>query len=307
MNTMKRTISILMSMFLLLTGMPAAFAERQNAIVELYSADGYYGDDVSNGIVYSYHVPQINADTPAAEEINVEIGEIFGTEVEDAFQKMEGGYSLICAHIGWEAYWSGDRLFLLITADLPNDSVTFGAYGYDFETRERVTNSMILEQKGITEQEYMENLREAVTALFEKDYTPIPEGVKTNLTDDSLLEDTLGWLSADQPIILNRYGEIETWVSIAKVAGAGKYDYLVTVPSSYHIHLTGDTYLVESCPETARAGETVTVLTCDVTDGDKVISVSGAEGEDIDWFEYQFVMPHHDVEVRVEFVGNGLT
>ena len=27
---------------------------------------------------------------------------------------------------------------------------------------------------------------------------------------------------------------------------------------------------------------------------------------DIDWFEYQFVMPPHDVEVSAQFIGNGL-
>ena len=135
--------------------------------------------------------------------------------------------------------------------------------------------------------------------------------METSLTHDSLLEDTLGWLSLDQPMFLNRFGEIETWVSIATPAGAGRYDHLVTLSSdsadeSYNISLVGDVYLVESCPETAGAGETVTVLTYDVTDGDKEISVDGADGVRVNWFEYQFVMPDHDVEVRVEFIGNGL-
>ena len=57
----------------------------------------------------------------------------------------------------------------------------------------------------------------------------IPEGVETSLSHDSLLGDTLGWLSLEQPVFLNRFGEIETWVSIATPAGAGRYDHLVTV------------------------------------------------------------------------------
>ena len=92
----------------------------------------------------------------------------------------------------------------------------------------------------------------------------IPEGVETSLSHDSLLEDTLGWLNADTPVFLNQFGEIETWAAIAVPAGAGRYDHLVTLSSdkTYRIRLIGDTYLVESCPETAKAGETVTVLTC---------------------------------------------
>ena len=171
----------------------------------------------------------------------------------------------------------------------------------------------IAELKGISEEEYLEKLRDAVTSLFEELYRPIPEGVKTSLTHDGLLEETLGWLSADRPIFLNRFGELETWAEIATPAGAGKYSHLVTLSAdpedscgTYRIRLSGDTDLVESCPETAKAGETVTVLTRDVTDGDKEISVSGADGTSVDWFTYQFVMPDHDVEVQVNFVGNGL-
>ena len=121
----------------------------------------------------------------------------------------------------------------------------------------------------------------------------------------------LSWLSVEHPVFLNRYGEIETWVEIATPAGAGKYAHLIMPFSadddqSFDITIVGDTDLVESCPESAKPGETVTVITYDVTDGDKKISVSGADGESINWFEYQFVMPDHDVEVHVEFIGNGL-
>ena len=284
---------------------------RQNAILELTSIDGFYVDDVGNRESYSYHVPQINADTPAAKEINAEIAESFGERVETQLGYMEGGYSLWSWHTNWEAYWNGSQVFLLITADDNSDRTEYGAFGYDFETGKRMTNAMILDQKGISEEQYLEKLREATTVLFDELYIPIPEGVKTELTHDSLLEDTLGWLSADRPIYLNRFGEIETWVSIATPAGAGRYDHLiapfsVSADKTYAISLVGDTDLVESCPESAKAGETVTVLTYDVTDGDKKISVSGADGTSVDWFEYQFVMPDHDVEVRVEFIGNGL-
>ena len=310
---MKRTASVFLTLFFLFAILPAAYADQpyQNAIYELYSVEGYYEDDVGNKVIYSYHVPQINADTPAAEEINAEIAESFGERVETQLRNMEGGFSLWSWHTDWEAYWNGSQVFLLITADEDSDRTEYGAYGYDCETETRITNDMILDQKGISEEQYLEQLSEATTALFEELYRPIPEGVETNLTHDSLLEDTLSWLSADRPMFLNRFGEIETWVSIVTPAGAGMYDHLITpfsasADETYSISLVGDTYLVESCPESAKAGETVTVLTYDVTDGDKVISVSGADGVSVDWFAYQFVMPDHDVEVRVEFISNGL-
>ena len=231
---MKRTITVFLTLLFLLATLPAAYADQpqQSAVFELYSIDGYYEDDVGNGKTYSYHVPQINADTPAAEEINTEIAKTFGKRVEKHFQYMEGGYSLWSRHTEWHAYWSGTQLFLLISADENGDITEYGAYGYDFRTGNRVTNKMILAQKGITEEEYLEQLREAVSSLFEELYIPIPEGVETNLSHDSLLEETLGWLSADQPIFLNQFGEIETWAAIAVPAGAGRYNHLVTLSSA---------------------------------------------------------------------------
>ena len=228
---MKRILSIMLILQVLFAFLPAGSADQayQNAIIELYSVDGYYEDGVGNRVTYSYHVPQINDNTPAAEELNTEIAKNFGERVETQFKNMEGGYSLWSRRTGWEAFWNGSQVFLLITADEESDCTEYGAYGYDFESGNRVTNDMILAQKGLSEEQYLEELREATTALFDELYHPIPEGVETSLSHDSLLGDTLGWLSLEQPVFLNRFGEIETWVSIATPAGAGRYDHLVTV------------------------------------------------------------------------------
>ena len=228
---MKRILSIILILQVLFAFLPAGSADQayQNAIIELYSVDGSYEDGVGNRVTYSYHVPQINDNTPATEELNAEIAKNFGERVETQFKNMEGGYSLWSRRTGWEAFWNGSQVFLLITADEESDCTEYWGYGYDFESGNRVTNDMILAQKGLSEEQYLEELREATTTLFDELYHPIPEGVETSLSHDSLLGDTLGWLSAEQPVFLNRFGEIETWVSIATPAGAGRYDHLVTV------------------------------------------------------------------------------
>ena len=98
---MKKLFFVILTLALFLfTGLPAACADQscQNAVSELYSVNGYYKDDVGNQTTYSYHVPQINADTPAAKEINAEIAENFGERVEIHFKYMEGGYSLWSRH-----------------------------------------------------------------------------------------------------------------------------------------------------------------------------------------------------------------
>ena len=277
----------------------------QNPVYELYSADGVYTDSVGNEGTYSYHVPQIFADSAAADEINAEIAANFGERVETQFHNMNGGHSIWCRNTEWHAYWNGSQLFLLIKADIDGDCDEYGAYGYDFETDSRVTNAMILEQREISEEAYLENLREAARSMFEKGISGIPADVLETSDYAELREKTLAWQTMEEPMFVDQFGEIETIALIGAMAGAGQYYHLLT-PFVHRINIVGDSDMVASCPETAHTGDTVTVSLYDVTDGDLEVSAVGLEGTRVDWTEYQFVMPARDVEVRVEFIGNGL-
>ena len=304
---MKKPISVFLAvMMILLFGAPAsAELTHQNPVYELYSAEGVYTDSIGNEGTYSYHVPQIFADSPAAAEINAEIAANFGERVETQFQNMEGGHSIWCPNTEWHSYWDGSRLFLLIKADVDGDCDEYGAYGYDFETDSRVTNSMILEQRGISEEEYLENLREAARSKFVKGISGIPADLLETSDYAELMEKTMAWQTMEAPMFVDQFGEIETIALIGAMAGAGRYYHLLT-PFVHQINIVGDADLVASCPETAHAGDTVTVSLYDVTDGDLEISVEGVDGTRADWTEYRFIMPARDVDVRVEFIGNGL-
>ena len=303
---MKKTVSAVIILCLLLTSSITALAEpRKNAVYELYSVEGTYTDDVGNKESYSYHIPQINDDTSDAEEINAQIADRYGEVVEAQLHYMEDGFSLWCRNAGWKAFWDGRQLFLLLRADTPNDLIEYAAYGYDFDTGTGITNKMILEQRGISEAEYLENLKEAARSLFMKLNSSIPEDRLSESDYDELLERTLQWQTMDQPIYIDQDGEIAVIAEIGAMAGAGKYKHLIR-PFEHNITIVGDHYIIESCPETAKTGETVTIVTYDITDGDKVVEISGVEVVNDDGYEYQFVMPSHDVEVRAEFIGNGL-
>lgn len=278
---------------------------RKNPIYELYSADGFYTDSIGNEETYSFHVPQIFADSPDAVEINAEIAENFGERVETMFQNMERGTSLWSWHTEWHAYWNGNQLFLLVSADQSGDCDEYAAYGYDFETDSRVTNEMILEQRGISEEVYLENLKEAVQSKYEALHSNYPADKLAESDYGELLERTLEWQTLEEPMYIDQFGEIETIALIGSMAGAGRYYHLVR-PFEHRINIIGDRGMVESSPETAKAGETVTIRLYDVTDGDLEIAADDVEGTRIDWLEYQFAMPAHDVDVKVEFIGNGL-
>ena len=191
---MKKMFSAFLMLCLLLSCSCAAFADQTYRIpvCELYSVDGYYEDGAGNASRYSYHVPLIHASTADAKAINAEIAERFGERVEAQFANMEQGTSLWSLKTEWHSCWSGSQLFLVILSEMDGDCSDAAAYGYDFETGTRVTNEMILAQRGISEEAYLENLREKVTFMFDDAFVPIPEGAETDLSHDSLLAETGG-------------------------------------------------------------------------------------------------------------------
>ena len=143
---MKRLFSVLLILCLTLSCAGTAFADQtyRATVCELYSVDGHYEDDVGNAVNYSFHVPLIHASSEDAKAINAEIAERFGERVEAQFEYMKNGTSLWCWNTEWEAYWSGNQLFLLITAEMNGDCFDYAAYGFDFDTGRRITNKMIL-------------------------------------------------------------------------------------------------------------------------------------------------------------------
>jgi len=68
---------------------------------------------------------------------------------------------------------------------------------------------------------------------------------------------------------------------------------------SYRIEVTSGADKIESIPTHAREGEEVTILTLSVTDADLYVSVDGVVLSEKSYCEYVFVMPDHDVEVKV--------
>lgn len=231
---MRRILSLVCILTLALGFCAGARAEglRKNCVAELYSAEGVYTDSLGNVENYSYHVPQLCADTEDAREINREIEERFGERVKKQFESMDGGYSLWMWECTWHAYWQDSRLFLMVSAEMEADSVDYAAWGYDFETGHRVDNAMILDSLGVSEDEYMKNLREKVALMFESKYSFLTKEQWEQAGCDKLLEDTLDWLDPEQPMYIDGSGQIVTIVKIASVAGARWYYHLAT-PFAY--------------------------------------------------------------------------
>ncbi len=232
----KKCLLLLLAFALLLTaGLPACAQEsapREDAVGLLYSAEGVYTDSLGNTENYSFYVPQLRAGTPAAQEINSDIAGRFGKLVTDQLESMAGGYSLWSWNVEWHAYWYGSQLFLLVVSDMEGGFSDYAAYGYDFDRECRVTNEMILDELGVSEEEYLENLREKVTFMVEDKFSMLTDEDRERFGCGELLEKTLGWLDAEQPLYIDGSGQPVTIVKLASIAGAEWYYHLAT-PFSY--------------------------------------------------------------------------
>ncbi len=76
----------------------------------------------------------------------------------------------------------------------------------------------------------------------------------------------------------------------------------------YRISVVSGEKFLDQCPKRAKAGETVTVTTMCVTDGDMFVAVNGDSdyGRFVRDAVYEFVMPAEDVEISITFISNGL-
>ena len=76
----------------------------------------------------------------------------------------------------------------------------------------------------------------------------------------------------------------------------------------YKISVVSGGDLLDECPKRAEAGETVSVFTVMITDGDMYVSVNGDTdyGRFVQEGVYEFIMPAEDVEITISFISNGL-
>ena len=64
--------------------------------------------------------------------------------------------------------------------------------------------------------------------------------------------------------------------------------------------------LIDEYPRMAKAGETVRITTVIVDDGDLFVNIDGVTVKMISEGIYEFVMPEHDIEIKLHVQGNGL-
>lgn len=154
------------------SGENTGYPSREVTVTELYSVDDEIVNEEYDYVVeYSYHVPQIDDDTPGAAEINSEIAAVYGGLVERSLNEIEQGELTGCASITYEAYQSGDIFSLvLLCTEYFEGYEEYGTYNYDTREGVRLGNEKVLEKKGLTGEEYLSALRRAAVKYYDNLY-----------------------------------------------------------------------------------------------------------------------------------------
>lgn len=258
----RRILAALLAAMLLLGGCggkqndaPARKADSDMIIVtENYAEDGHYTDSLDNSWTYSYHVPQLTADTAGARAINAAIDEKFGDPVRGALKDMQQALSLGCVSVSWKSYRYEDVLSLVVKAEADWEFTDYAVYLYDAGRGVQLTTAELLEKLGVAQETFLDGLRRSAAAAFdEQGYINTTEGVQwvqeRSWTVGAENVNTEAMVYADET------GKLMAVLPVGSMAGAAWY---------YKV--------LEAMPE--RGGETLTVEA-----GDVALTVGGESAQ----------------------------
>lgn len=258
----RRILAALLAAMLLLGGCggkqndaPARKADSDMIIItENYAEDGHYTDSLDNSWTYSYHVPQLTADTAGARAINAAIDEKFGDPVRGALKDMQQALSLGCVSVSWKSYRYEDVLSLVVKAEADWEFTDYAVYLYDAGRGVQLTTAELLEKLGVAQETFLDGLRRSAAAAFdEQGYINTTEGVQwvqeRSWTVGAENVNTEAMVYADET------GKLMAVLPVGSMAGAAWY---------YKV--------LEAMPE--RGGETLTAEA-----GDVALTVGGESAQ----------------------------
>ena len=155
---------------------PASGKRYDNSLItEVLSEEGTFTDEYDQDWDYSYHIPQLEADTPDAEKINAQIMAVYGNDVRSslvgaAVPKMPETYY---ESVSWQSHWNESLLSLSIKAQSWGGIMTdYQVYHFDFASGKQLTNTQLLDRFEIDEDDFTAALRRAAAQTFDSIYAP---------------------------------------------------------------------------------------------------------------------------------------
>ena len=122
----------------------------------------------------SIHVPQFVCDSPDAAALNEELAAMYVAEYKDyeSDPDAEVPQSEDCAQveIGWDAYWYGDCVSLVIRShDYEDAPWYYSGWCFDFATGKRLTTAELLQRMGLDPDEVQTQVYRQAMQAFDRE------------------------------------------------------------------------------------------------------------------------------------------
>ena len=198
-------------------------------IEEMYSEDFDYTDSMGNSGHYTYHVPQIAADTQGAADINRAIEETYGPIVREVLESVSGGFSVIWTSISWETYQYNNILSLVVFYSFDIGGDHYNVYLYDIASGQQLTTVDLLSALNVDDTTFLNALRQAAAERFDGQYNPIPAN------SEEFLAERREWTLSDEnirmdvPAYADASGTLYVVLPIGSIAGASEYEQILTL------------------------------------------------------------------------------
>lgn len=182
---------------------------------------------------YSYDIPFVNLDSIDAQSINNDIEIEYLNKALVELNEYAEGLSISMYKVEYEYYINGDILSLVVSKEFPNDCIYYKTYNLNLSTGKKVSNKELLELKKISEDDYLNKMKDTVTKFVEEHYSDLKKefyGSKDEvLSYVFVLEKTLERCSTDLPMFLDKNGDVSFVIDVTSIAGAEAYSYTMKI------------------------------------------------------------------------------
>ena len=185
---------------------------------------------VGNSGHYTYHVPQIEADTQGAEAINKAISDAYTPIVNGVLEDVSDKVSLSCFYVAWESYQYENILSLVVSCGWDADVNEYNVYLYDIASGQQLTTADLLKALDVDETVFLEAVRRAAAVKFDTQYGAIAGG-----DTDEFLTERRDWTLSDENISMDvrTYadgdGKLHVVLPIGSIAGADSYEQALSL------------------------------------------------------------------------------
>lgn len=256
-------------------------------VSELYSEDGVGHDSAGTEYTYSYHVPQIEDDTPGATAINGEIAARYGELVKACMESVKKNEVPPCVNVTYESFRYEDTLSLLIRyTSYYGGELTYGTYNYDTGNGTMLENAGILAMKELTQEQYLNAVRRAAVKCYDEQYFSIWEEYGFDNTPGAYQE-RRSWtissrnITTDLPLYLDNDGALHTIAAVGSHTGSDRsvQDLILDFAEK-----DTDTETVDLCDflEVTRQGRKITLRLSETELGKTILEAGGLDYEPYD-------------------------